>query len=58
MYNLKVTIKHIRISKISMDSEISLPEPSIIGPNNNSAKMVFSSYLPSAGFTTKYDPEG
>lgn len=41
-----------------MDSEISLPEPSIIGPNNNSAKMVFSSYLPSAGFTTKYDPEG
>jgi hypothetical protein len=35
-----------------------LPEPSISGPNNNSAKVVFSSYLPSPGFTTKYDPEG
>lgn len=35
-----------------------MPEPSISGPNNNSAKVVFSSYLPSPGFTTKYDPEG
>lgn len=41
-----------------MDSEISLPEPRITGPNNNSAKLVFSSSLSSPGFTTKYDPEG